>query len=108
MLAFSMTVLLSVSAFAAPIATANGETFDPVYYAQNNPDVVNVLGCDENALCQHYYQYGKTEGRLPCDPNCQVNAGTNCTPQSYGHHYSQGYCYNGWTGSGHGHGGHCR
>ena len=38
---------------------ADGTVFDPVYYAQNNPDVVAALGTDANLLAQHYLQSGK-------------------------------------------------
>lgn len=47
------------------MALPDGTVFDPVYYAQNNPDVVAVLGTDANLLAQHYIQFGKAEGRKP-------------------------------------------
>ena len=43
----------------------DGTVFDPVYYAQNNPDVTAVLGTDATLLAQHYLQFGKAEGRKP-------------------------------------------
>ena len=43
----------------------SNDGFDAAYYAKNNPDVVVVLGNDENVLYQHYINYGKKEGRLP-------------------------------------------
>lgn len=43
----------------------DGEKFDPAYYAQQNPDVVAVVGADAAALYQHYLNNGRAEGRLP-------------------------------------------
>lgn len=39
------------------------EAFDATYYAQTNPDVVQAVGMDANALYQHYVTFGKAEGR---------------------------------------------
>lgn len=50
---------------AAPITLANGEIFDPEYYAQQNPDVVAAVGNSPQMLYQHYTMFGKAEGRLP-------------------------------------------
>ncbi len=51
--------------YAAPVTMPDGQVFDPDYYAQNNPDVVAVLGTDPAVLYQHYLLYGKAEGRKP-------------------------------------------
>lgn len=74
-IAFSMVFLLSfsVTAFAAPKQMADGQFFDSEYYAQANPDVVKVLGTDENALYKHYLEFGKKEGRLPYLPAAQTS-----------------------------------
>lgn len=55
---------------AAPVSNngtimtlADGTQFDPVYYAQNNPDVVAAFGTDANLLAKHYLQSGRAEGR---------------------------------------------
>lgn len=37
--------------------------FDAVYYANQNPDVVAVLGYDPQTLYFHYVNFGKAEGR---------------------------------------------
>lgn len=42
--------------------------FDPVYYANNNKDVVAVIGNDPQKLYQHYTLFGKNEGRKGCAP----------------------------------------
>lgn len=42
--------------------------FDPVYYANNNKDVVAVLGNDPQKLYLHYTLFGKNEGRKGCAP----------------------------------------
>lgn len=55
----------SLSALAAPQTMPDGGVFDPDYYAQQNPDVVAVLGTDANVLYQHYLTSGRNEGRLP-------------------------------------------
>ncbi len=41
---------LPMSALAAPKTMPDGNTFDPEYYAAQNPDVVSVLGSSEAAL----------------------------------------------------------
>ncbi len=67
--AISMSVLLfGTTAFAAPKTMPDGSVFDSDYYAQQNPDVVAVMGTDESALYQHYKVYGQKEGRLPYAP----------------------------------------
>lgn len=37
--------------------------FDPVYYAQHNEDIQQVVGTDEEALLAHFITYGMDEGR---------------------------------------------
>jgi len=59
----------SASVYAAPVRMADGTVFDAEYYAQNNPDVVAVLGTDATVLYQHYQNYGKAEGRKAYDEN---------------------------------------
>lgn len=54
---------------AAPARMADGAVFDAEYYAQQNPDVVAVLGTDGGVLYQHYQSHGKAEGRKPYDEN---------------------------------------
>lgn len=53
--------------FAAPKRMADGAVFDSEYYVANNPDVAAVLGVDETALYSHYVNFGKNEGRKPCE-----------------------------------------
>ncbi len=47
--------------------------FDPVYYANNNKDVVAVIGNDPQQLYLHYTLYGKNEGRKGCAPTNTTN-----------------------------------
>lgn len=47
--------------------------FDPVYYANTNPDVIEVLGGAYESLLRHFIVYGIFEGRQP-NPNFNVNA----------------------------------
>lgn len=44
---------------------SDGGKFDATYYAATYPDVVAVLGTNENVLYQHYLMSGKAEGRRP-------------------------------------------
>ena len=48
---------------AAPAATAAAVTFDPVFYANNNPDIKKALGSDASMLWLHYRMFGEKEGR---------------------------------------------
>ena len=64
---FTLAVL--ALAFAIPktsiVANAAEVTdFDPVYYAANNPDVVETFGNDPEILLAHYINCGKAEGRF--------------------------------------------
>lgn len=68
-LATVMLVGSTMCVNAAPQKMPDGNYFDAEYYAQNNPDVVAVLGNDVNTLYNHYVGAGKAEGRLPYDPN---------------------------------------
>lgn len=63
-----MFTAFSVSAYAAPAIMADGNIFDAEYYAENNPDIVAVIGNDEAMLYAHYVNYGAAEGRLPYAP----------------------------------------
>lgn len=57
--------------------------FDPVYYANNNKDVVAVIGNDPQQLYLHYTLYGKNEGRKGCAPTNTANTnGSSGTPSS--------------------------
>lgn len=58
-------ILFPGYAKAAPQQMPDGTVFDPVYYAENNPDVEAAVGNDANALYSHYVTYGKAEGRMP-------------------------------------------
>jgi hypothetical protein len=65
----------AITVSAAPKAMADGTIFDAEYYAEANPDVTAVIGNDENALYQHYVNFGQYEGRLPYD-TASVGAST--------------------------------
>ena len=65
---------------AATMTLSDGTVFDPVYYAQSNPDVVGILGTDANTLAQHYIQFGKKEGRKPSAGGVTTNTTPVATP----------------------------
>lgn len=62
----------SMTVFAEP-QIFDGVVFDPVYYAEKNPDVVACLGTDANLLFTHYVNFGINEGRAPFDPFVYIN-----------------------------------
>jgi len=66
-IALFLCVMLApaLTAEAAPQTMRDGTVFDPVFYAENNPDVVAVFGNTTNALYRHYTRHGRAEGRLP-------------------------------------------
>ena len=64
----------AVPAASAAVVMPDGTVFDPVFYAQNNPDVVAAFGTSANALYNHYVNYGRKEGRLPAAPGTTVAA----------------------------------
>ena len=74
----TLSMASSMSVLAVPEVMPDGGVFDTEYYAQNNPDVVQAIGTDKNALYYHYVNYGKTEGRLPFDES-QVDFATKAT-----------------------------
>lgn len=65
LLAGVMTLTSAIPVCAAPKQMADGNMFDAEYYAISNPDVVAVLGTNENLLYNHYVNNGKNEGRKP-------------------------------------------
>lgn len=72
LLAFlTMIIGCSMTVFASPVTMPDGGVFDPEYYALHNPDVVLTVGIDDNALYQHYKNFGIKEGRLGIDPTVQ-------------------------------------
>ena len=77
MLSVFLFVACSINVLAAPKVMPDGQTFDPEYYAQKNPDVVQVFGTDENKLYEHYKQYGIKEGRLPYEMAKTTAASSN-------------------------------
>jgi hypothetical protein len=72
-MALTLSLSTGITAFATPAVMDDGSVFDAEYYAQNNPDVVQALGTDVNALYNHYVNFGKTEGRLPYAIGTDVN-----------------------------------
>lgn len=73
--------------YATPVSQQNVASimengFDPVYYANNNKDVVAVLGNDPQQLYLHYTLFGKNEGRRGCAPASTTSAATAATTGS--------------------------
>ena len=49
-----------------PVSSENDlPVFDPVFYYNMYPDVAATVGRDPQALLNHYFTYGFSEGRLP-------------------------------------------
>lgn len=46
-------------------ASSDLPKLDPFYYYNTYPDVAEVVGRDAQALLNHYFAYGYSEGRLP-------------------------------------------
>ena len=59
-----LTVLFFSYRFMIVSEAAEITDFDPVYYAANNPDVVETFGTDPQILLAHYINCGKAEGRF--------------------------------------------
>ena len=56
-----------VDALRDPVTTLDGIDYSAVYdyhyYIQHNPDVVQVLGDDEEVVLRHFVEFGMSEGR---------------------------------------------
>ncbi len=72
----TVSTVFCSTVLAAPKTMPDGNQFDADYYRANNPDVVIVLGPDEEVLYNHYLTFGKAEGRAPYDntPSVDPNA----------------------------------
>lgn len=80
-MAMSLALTSGITAFAAPVATGDGNVFDADYYADNNPDVEAAYGRDFNLLYQHFITFGAQEGRLPYAVGTDVSAILGITQQ---------------------------
>lgn len=58
-----MSAIVVISATTINVKAEESVGFDPVYYANEYPDVVNALGTDPAILYQHYVLFGIKEGR---------------------------------------------
>ena len=81
LLGFVLVTGMSLETKAAPKQMADGNLFDPVFYATTYPDVAAVLGTDEGILYNHYVLCGSKEGRLPFAPDAGVQT---APPQAVG------------------------
>jgi uncharacterized protein YkwD len=75
---FALGVLcrLAYAQVQADYTLPDGTRFDCGYYAQQNTDVVAVVGNSDDALAEHYWKYGIAEGRLPYNGAADVSAGS--------------------------------
>ncbi len=71
MLSAVLLIGSAMTVSAAPQEMKDGTLFDPVYYAEQNPDVVAVLGKKTEVLYKHYVNYGKAEGRAATADDAQ-------------------------------------
>ena len=53
------------------------ESFDPAFYAANNPDVVSVYGSAPDRLYRHFLDFGQAEGRLGVASGSDDNGSDN-------------------------------
>ena len=58
-----LTVATTIFAFTINAKAETVTGFDPIYYANEYPDVVNALGTNPTLLYQHYVVFGVKEGR---------------------------------------------
>jgi lipoprotein-anchoring transpeptidase ErfK/SrfK len=58
-----LTVAITIFTFTINAKAEAATGFDPVYYANEYPDVVNALGTNPTLLYQHYVIFGVKEGR---------------------------------------------
>ena len=72
------------------VASIMESGFDPVYYANNNKDVVAVLGNDPQKLYLHYTLFGKNEGRKGCAPTSTSGTNTSSSSSSAAGTYKYG------------------
>ncbi len=64
---FTLTLLVfavAISKSSIVVNAAEISDFDSVYYAANNPDVVEAFGNDPQILLAHYVNCGRAEGRF--------------------------------------------
>lgn len=61
---FISYLLIAFVTLQTAIIPSSADGFDPAYYAQKYPDVVNAVGNDADALYQHYINHGSAEGRF--------------------------------------------
>lgn len=63
MYGLAFALFLGGAALSMPMHVRAAEKFDPAFYAAAYPDVVQVLGTENQALYDHYLTYGQKEGR---------------------------------------------
>lgn len=78
---FLATLMLCTTIYvsAAELVLPDGSRFDATYYAENNPDVVAVVGAGAEELASHYWTLGIQEGRLPYQGAADVSASSVIT-----------------------------
>jgi len=67
----NISIIMSVLYVATLLSAVNvlhveaASKFDTIYYAATYPDVLAVVGTDQQMLLNHYLEHGINEGRLP-------------------------------------------
>ena len=74
--AFAIPCTAKINAFASPLSMPDGTVFDPVFYADSNPDLKMAYGYNGGALWKHYTTCGRAEGRAPSDGSSPVGSVT--------------------------------
>ena len=63
LLSILLATAIAISTFTINAKAETITGFDPVYYANEYPDVMNTFGTDPTLLYQHYVVFGVKEGR---------------------------------------------
>lgn len=62
-LVFAAVISVLIGSSISASAEGLSDVFDAEYYAEQNPDIVAVLGSDPEVLLNHFVTYGVNEGR---------------------------------------------
>lgn len=64
LLIFTLLIISIINSNKVEATTVSNITFDSKFYANQNADLMNAFGYNEQALLNHYINYGIAEGRI--------------------------------------------